>query len=211
MPAAVVFDFDGVLLDSVGVKTAAFARLFEPEGAAARDAVVAYHLAHGGVSRYEKFRWAYREILKRPLDPGTERRLGEAFNALVEEAVLSAALMPGARESLEALHGRIPLFVASGTPEEELRRIVERRGLARFFRNVYGSPPDKEAILRRVASELGLAPSGLLMVGDSATDLEGARLAGSEFVGFVPPGARSPFPADVPVCSDLRELAARVP
>lgn len=211
MPAVVVFDFDGVILDSVGVKTAAFARLFEPEGPAARDAVVAYHLGHGGVSRHEKFRWAYREVLKRPLDPATERGLSDAFNALVEEAVVAAAMMPGAQEALQSLHGRVPLFVASGSPQEELRRIVERRGLARFFRNVYGSPASKEAILRRVASELGLAPSCLLMVGDSTTDLDGARLAGAEFVGFVAPGARNPFAAGVPVCSDLRELGARVP
>lgn len=210
MPAAVVFDFDGVILDSVDVKTAAFARLFEPEGPAVRDAVVAYHLAHGGVSRHEKFRWAYREVLKRPLDPATERGLGDAFNALVEEGVVAAALMPGAREALQALQGRVPLFVASGTPQEELRRIVERRGLARFFRNVYGSPASKEDILRRVASELGLTPAGLLMVGDSTTDLEGARSAGAEFVGFVAPGARSPFGPDVRVCADLRELETRV-
>ena len=48
-----VFDCDGVILDSVPVKTRAFARLAEPYGEEARDRFVMYHTVHGGVSRYQ--------------------------------------------------------------------------------------------------------------------------------------------------------------
>lgn len=55
--ACIVFDCDGVILDSVPTKTRAFARLAEPYGAEARDRFVMYHMTHGGVSRYRKFAW----------------------------------------------------------------------------------------------------------------------------------------------------------
>ncbi|MGB9498885.1 MAG: hypothetical protein ACKVE4_03865 [Dissulfuribacterales bacterium] len=57
---AIFFDFDGVIFDSVNVKTDAFANMFEVYGAEVRDAVVKYHLDNGGVSRMEKFKYYYR-------------------------------------------------------------------------------------------------------------------------------------------------------
>lgn len=205
-PAAIVFDFDGVILDSANIKTRAFRDLFDPEGPSARDAIVEYHKAHGGISRFEKFRWAYREVLRRPLTDAEEARLGSRFNELVEEAVMAAAWIPGAREFLEARAATLPLFVASGTPETELRRIVERRGMNRFFRGVFGSPAKKDAILRAIADSIGTPPARLAMIGDAVTDFEGARAAGAEFVGVVVDGAVNPFPAGTPVCGDLRDL-----
>src|SRR5262245_13779030 len=120
-PRAVVFDFDGVILDSVGIKTKAFSELVAEHGAAAQKKMVDYHVAHGGISRFEKFKWFYREVLKEPLSPEKEKELGERFNALVEKAVTEAAFVPGAREFLERKKGWRPFYVASGTPEGELR------------------------------------------------------------------------------------------
>lgn len=207
-PRAVVLDFDGVVLDSVGVKTDAFRRLFEPEGPAACTRVVAYHEANGGLSRFEKFRWAYREVLRRPLTPEAEAALGERFNSLVEEAVLAAPLIPGAEAFLETWSARLPLFVASGTPEEELQRIALRRGLSRHFRAVRGSPDRKADILRECARGLGLAPADLAMVGDAVNDLEAARAAGTAFVGVAARDGRHAFPPGTAVLADLRGLAA---
>lgn len=206
MPKAIVFDFDGVILQSVDIKTRAFESLFAGEAPEALARILEHHRANNGVSRYEKFRHAYREILRRPLGPEEEKALGERYNATVEHAVSVCPFVPGAREFLEARHARTPFFVASGTPEEELRRIVERRGLGGFFRGVRGSPAKKDAILRSIAAALSCPPSELLMIGDATTDSEAARAVGARFVGVVPAGARSPFPPDARVLPDLTDL-----
>lgn len=203
---AIVFDFDGVLVESVDVKTRAFAALYEPYGPEVVQLVVAWHLAQGGVSRYEKFRHFHDAFLGRALAPAEEVELGERFSALVEEAVIAAAWVPGAREFLEGWHARLPLFVASGTPEEELLRIVARRGMARFFAGVAGAPRKKGAILRDFLGRSGVAPARVLMVGDAMTDFDGATEAGVSFLGIAPAGANS-FPAGVPVLPDLTGLA----
>lgn len=205
MNGAVVFDFDGVVLESADIKTEAFAELFDGN----REAV-AYHLEHVGVSRFEKFRHITTEILGRPYTEADERRLGERFAALVFERVLRCPFVPGARELLQRRAGELPLFVASGTPEDELREIVARRGLLGMFAGVYGTPDTKGEILARIIRERELTPAEVVMVGDATTDLAGAREAGTRFIGRVGPGAPDPFADhDVPVVGDLGELDRR--
>ena len=63
---AIFLDFDGVILESVEVKGWAFGKLFEdhPEHV---DKIVAFHHANGGMSRFDKFRYIYKKMLKEPL------------------------------------------------------------------------------------------------------------------------------------------------
>lgn len=206
--AAIVFDFDGVLVESVDVKTKAFAELYREFGDAVVAKVVAYHLLHGGLSRFEKFRHFHREFLGRELMPEAEQVLGQRFSCLVEDAVVASSWVPGAREFLDAYHRRLPLYVASGTPDDELKRILLRRGAAGYFRAAYGSPRRKGEILRHIIADGCFDPAQVLMVGDAMTDLEGAREAGTRFLGRVQAGLESPFPEDVETRQDLNELGS---
>jgi phosphoglycolate phosphatase-like HAD superfamily hydrolase len=203
---AIVFDFDGVLVESVDVKTKAFAALYRDYGDALVEKVVDYHLIHGGLSRFDKFRYFHRNFLGIELMPEDEQALGDQFAGLVEEAVVASSWVPGALEFLENYHLRLPLYVASGTPDEELKRIVARRGVADCFREVFGSPKKKGEILRRIIAEGNFDPQRVLMVGDAMTDLDGAREASTLFLGRVPKGARNPFPNEVQTCPDLKFL-----
>lgn len=205
MISAAVFDFDGVVLESADIKTNAFRRLFD-----GNEQAVSYHVANAGVSRYVKFRHITTEILGRPYTEAEERRLGERFSELVLDEVLDCPFVPGARELLEHRSPELPMFVASGTPEGELREIVAARGLDGLFAGVYGTPPTKGAILKRICRERGLEGADVVMVGDATTDLLGAREAAVRFVGRVRPGDRDPFESQpVPVVADLAELDRR--
>lgn len=207
-PRAVVLDFDGVVTDTVDLKTRSFAAVFSGEPAEAVARILEYHAAHNGISRYEKFRWAYREVLRRPLTPEAEAELGRRYNRLVEDAVVDAPEIPGALAFIRACP--VPVFVASGTPEEELRRIVARRGYDGLFAGVFGAPTKKAPILREVARAVGAAPDALAMVGDAMTDHNAAREVGARFIGVVAPGRPDPFPPGTEVLPDLFGLAARL-
>lgn len=205
MIRAAVFDFDGVIAESTEIKTEAFRRLFDGD-----ERAVEYHEANMGVSRYDKFRHITTEILGRTYTPKDERRLGERFSELVVDEVVRCPLVPGARELLERLAGELPLFVASATPEEEVRQIVSLRELDALFQGVYGTPATKGEILRRIVSDGDFERREVVMIGDARSDLNGAREAGVRFVGRVPHGAPDPFAEEsVPVVSDLSELDRR--
>jgi phosphoglycolate phosphatase len=202
---AAVFDFDGVIAESTDIKTEAFRRLFDGD-----ERAVEYHEANMGLSRYDKFRHITTEILGRPYSAEDERRLGERFSELVVDEVVRCPFVAGAPELLKRLAGELPLFVASATPEEEVRHIVALRGLEALFDGVYGTPATKGEILRRIVLEREFDRGEVVMVGDARSDLNGAREAGVRFVGRVPAGAPDPFADDeVPVVTDLSDLDRR--
>ena len=61
--STLVFDCDGVVLDSNKVKTEAFYQATLPYGKSAAQAMVDYHVANGGVSRYKKFTYFLQQIV----------------------------------------------------------------------------------------------------------------------------------------------------
>jgi phosphoglycolate phosphatase-like HAD superfamily hydrolase len=180
---AVVFDFDGVILESADVKTDAFIELYAEHGAAVTGRVREHHLANMGISRFKKFSWIAEHVLGAPIGEAESAALGEKFTDLVLAKVLAAPFVPGAEVALEALGRRgLPLFVASGTPQGELQLIVERRGLQTAFREVHGTPREKPDILHDLLGRLALAPDQLLFIGDGLSDYKAARATGVEFL-----------------------------
>lgn len=210
MLQCLAFDCDGVLLDSVPVKTRAFARIAEPYGAEARDRFVMYHTVHGGVSRYKKFEWLYREVLGREITPEESAELGRKFAEYALDEVRRCPMIAGAEDVLRRWHGALPMYVCSGAPQEELELVLRERGLTGFFDGIFGSPPAKAEVLARAVSLAGVLPEECLMVGDAPTDRHAAETVGALFYG-VGPEVRG---NDIPWGQDLTGLndwiAARV-
>lgn len=181
-----VFDCDGVILDSVPTKTRAFARLAEPYGDEARDMMVMYHKTHGGVSRYLKFAWFFREVLGREITEEESHKWGELFSEYALDEVRKCPLIEGIEKVLTHWHHKLPMCVCSGTPTEELRSVLALRNLAPYFDLVLGSPPVKAQVLANIVNEFGLDPADVLMVGDSSTDRDAAEQIGTLFYGCGP-------------------------
>ncbi len=195
---AVFFDFDGVIADSTAVKVQAFATLFAPHGPEVQEAVIRYHLDNGGMPRRDKIRHCFSTFADRNLSEAELDSVGRAFSALVLDQVIAAPLMPGAMPTLHLLRtASVPAFVVSGTPEEEMRLIVDRKGLAPYFLEVHGSPRPKPAILEDVLSRHRYRAGGCLFIGDALADYRAARGAELHFLGIVPEGRASIFPAEV--------------
>ena len=189
-----MLDCDGVILESVEVKTKTFAALVEEHGPEARDRFIRYVLENGGVGRYDKLAWFHREVLHRPFTETEWNRLNHRFTRLCYEAVIRSPFVPGAIEFIEQWHNRLPLFVASGTPHDELVAIFEARNLTRYFKGVYGTPPAKTELLKRSIQSAGVPPARTLMVGDSYTEREAAEIVGTQFYGRGPQFAQTEWP-----------------
>ena len=209
MLKAIIFDFDGVILESADIKTRAFVELFKdyPEH---QERILRLHLDNAGVSRFEKFTIIYRDYLGKQIDAQESARLGAAFTALVYAQILRCPFVPGAREFLERRGVEYDLFIASGTPEDELRDIVAQRGLTHLFRATYGSPRSKGTIMRAILAQHKLQPTEAVFIGDALADFQGAHEAGVRFIGRVPPGTVNPFDkaGTSAIVADLAELDA---
>lgn len=179
-----VFDCDGVLLDSVGVKREAFAHVARPYGEEAVRAILSYHDQNGGVSRYKKFAWFFEEILGRSITQEESEAWNAKFVEFSQKKLRSCELIPGALETLRYWQGKMPLYVCSGAPCEEQRSILRAHGLESYFTGIYGTPPAKEKLLGQIIEHAHIAPSEALMIGDASTDLLAAKENGTLFYGI---------------------------
>jgi phosphoglycolate phosphatase-like HAD superfamily hydrolase len=190
---AIIFDFDGVIAESVAVKVEAFRRMFEAKCPEHLEQILAYHKINGGISRYVKFQYIYDQFLKEPLSEAESQRLGGLFSQYVLEGVIAAPFVAGAKEFLFKYSERFSMFIVSGTPEDEMRLISAQRGLDRYFKGVYGSPRTKAELIRMILDEHKLEKEKVLFVGDSVNDYDGAKEAGIRFIGRVGRGEQNPF------------------
>lgn len=175
----IVFDCDGVLLDSNKVKTQAFYLATLDYGEDNARAMVDYHVNNGGISRFEKFRYFLREIAGVE-NYDEEQTLLAKYAALVEEGLLTCQVadnLPIYRESFDG-----NWLIASGGAQSELRDIFAKRNMSQYFDGgIYGSPDDKQVILKREI-ECGNIKFPALFIGDSKYDFISAQGAGLDFV-----------------------------
>ncbi len=183
---AFFFDFDGVLADSVEVKTRAFAKLFEPFGPEIQDMVVEHHRRNGGMTRVDKFYHYYREFLGKPLDDVELQRLCSDFSRLVVDEVVFAPEILGAEEFLKKWYKHVPCFVVSATPDEEISEIVSRRGLEIYFREVLGSKRSKQENVEFLFEKYHLNSEKCVFFGDAEGDYRAAQACSINFIGIVP-------------------------
>ena len=204
---AIFFDFDGVILDSVDVKTRSFAEMFKVYGSEIERQVVNYHLTHGGISRFEKFRYFYENFLQQAISEEKLLDLGEEFSRITFAGVVNSRFIDGALEILAFLKEKKVLsFIVSGTPQGELRKVVNIKKISPYFAEVHGSPRKKTEIVFDIMARFALAKKRCLFVGDAMTDYDAALIAGVDFLGVVPVGKVSPFPEKTNICVSLKFL-----
>ena len=184
MIKVVIFDFDGVIVESSEIKTRAFQLLFNNYPNMA-DKILKYHLDNMGVSRYIKFRHIYNQFLKLELTPEKETELGRRFSDIVLDEVIKAPSVPGVMDFLGINKKKYLFFIASGTPEEELKQIVNRRNLESFFVEVFGTPKTKAEIIKSILDRHAVNQNETVFVGDAATDQLAAEETGVTFIARI--------------------------
>ena len=179
---AIVFDFDGTLVQSNEIKTWAFGELYKDNGEKFVQQIITYHKKYEGVSRFVKFRYWSENLLGQSYTEEIGENLSRTYSQLVFDAVVKAPYIEGALEFLKKHYQHIPLFVASGTPEQELKEIIKQRSIPHFFQGVFGSPATKKEILQGILTMHQLYAEKVLMVGDALSDWEGAQGVGAKFM-----------------------------
>jgi len=209
LPKALLFDFDGVLVESVDIKTDAFRELFHRHTAHI-DQIINYHLRNMGTSRFDKFDHIFDKILQRPLNHAEKIRLGRRFADIVFRKVVACPAVKGALPFLRKYFRQCPLFVLSATPQKELERILKRRGIAQFFKMIFGFPTSKSSGIRIIKRQYGLRSQDLVFVGDTTADWKAARDQRIPFIGRCEQRNRSAFPNSIPQIKDLTQLEKRI-
>ncbi len=178
-----MFDCDGVVLDSNITKIDSYFRTAKKLGATDVQAqmLVDHHVKFGGISRYPKFVWYIEKVLNEKATKVAVQEYLDAFSLAVKKGLMRCKIADG----LHALRNKIPdakWLVVSGGDQQEIRDLFEQRELVDFFDSgLFGSPDNKEEILKR-EKESGNIVFPALFIGDSKYDYESSTRAGLDFV-----------------------------
>jgi HAD superfamily hydrolase (TIGR01509 family) len=191
-PAAIVFDLDGVLVDSEQVWDDVRRAVVADRGGRWTDEATA---AMQGMSTPE---WArYLTTLGAAGSPDELARA--VIEAMADRYRAHVPLLPGAVEAVTALSEWWPLGVASSSPPDLIRVVLSAAGLTARFRVTVSSeevPRGKPApdVYHAAAMKLIAEPATCVAVEDSANGLRAAATAGMVVVAV--PNPHFPPPAD---------------
>jgi beta-phosphoglucomutase len=183
---ALIFDFNGVLVDDEPLHFALFARVLAEEGVTLTKEE--YYAKYLSCPDRELFERVLRDK-GAAFDAGRIARLAERKAKYYGENSDGVILFPGAREFVKEAARRFPLAVASGARREEIELAFARAGLLSSFQAIVGAEdvvrgkPDPEAFrlaLKRINDPLGsdILPGECLVVEDSREGIEAAHRAG---------------------------------
>lgn len=177
-----IFDCDGVLLNSNGVKREAMYRSALGYGSEKAKLLEEYHVNNGGIGREVKFRWFLQEIVG--VNRNLEKLVADLKHKYREnlwDGLMTCEVTPGIFDILARLKKEgASLFVVSGADQDELREILTERELAPWFDGIYGAPDTKDQILaREINAKIINRPA--IFLGDSQYDYEASKRANLDF------------------------------
>jgi phosphoglycolate phosphatase-like HAD superfamily hydrolase len=177
----ILMDCDGVIFDVNQAKVHAFSDALDGYPTELVDRFIDHHKAHGGVSRYAKFRWFFTEVLA---VADADARIQDA---LARYGAASRAAYSPERLRSEALNfiarmAPVPVYVVSGSDQDELRAVFDAHRLTDRVAGVWGSPTPKLAHAEAILASTHTAPARALFVGDGRAELDVAVALGLPFV-----------------------------
>jgi HAD superfamily hydrolase (TIGR01509 family) len=205
----VIFDLDGVLIDSEGLYYRAYSEVLKPYGVTvSREEYEEHWIAQGTGPEYIV---AKHNL---PVAPDELRRLRSPI--YLQLLATEVTLMPCVKEVLARLAPQFALTVATNTNREHLDFVLRRMGIDHFFpvtvarQDYRGAKPQPDAFLT-AAEKLGLAPERCVVVEDTYKGVLAAVNAGIRCVA-VPNEytRRNDFGRASLVLSSLKELTPEV-
>lgn len=177
----VFWDFDGVIKDSVDVKTSAFISLFPDAPDSILKKISQHHLRNGGMSRFEKIP-LYLGWSGLNTDEAAVARYCNIFSEKVCQAVIDSKWVPGVFEYLACNYMHQKFVLITGTPIDEIEFILTELKIRNYFFQVHGAPKKKSPAIQESLEKFQINPKESISIGDSLEDYEAARENNVSFV-----------------------------
>ncbi len=193
MIKALVFDFDGIIADSEPVHLRAFQKTVSRLGLSLPSSeYYSLYLACDDRAFFTMF--LEKNGIPAPREE-IERLTSEKGSFFEQMAAERVRIFPGVAEFLESVHGRFTICIGSGALSAEIKTVLERSGLSRFFDFIVGADhtenpkPSPEVYLKCLegiqSSGAGaVAPEQCVVFEDSPGGVLAAKRAGMKCVGI---------------------------
>lgn len=174
-----IFDCDGIIFDTTNLKLLAFQNVLKEYDKKYIKQFTDYFRSNFGRSRFLHARYFIENILKEPFQ---QKKFDEIiFNFSKECKIIydTAEICKGVIDFLQS-NPKFDKYVASGSAQDELRDVFDKRGLNSYFISIYGSPRHKNDLVKDICSKY--SHNNILMIGDAEADFRAAKSAGIDFL-----------------------------
>lgn len=170
MKKNIIFDFDGVILNSHKVKTDAFYKLFLKHGKTVAMKSKNFHLKNIGKNRYYKFKYIYNNYIKKKLNNNTIEKLDLSFDQFVSKKI---SYLKPSKHLIHLLKTKkkYNFYISTSTPQDKIIDILKKKKILKYFKKIYGSPKKKTDHIRLITKN----KNKTLFIGDSAQDYIAAK------------------------------------
>ena len=189
MLRAVIFDFNGIIVDDEPIHFRLFQRVFAEEGIDLSEAT--YYQRYLGFDDRGAFLAGFGDHGKTVGAAKLQELIARKADYYQEAIRNHVAIFPGVKALVKDLSGTIPLAVASGALRQEIETILQTAGLLRHFRaivsaeDVQQGKPEPEIFVKALTAlnacsgdETAIAPTDCVVIEDSKEGVRGARHAG---------------------------------
>ncbi len=203
----IFFDFDGVICESVNIKTEAFYEMYLSYGEEIAKKIKKYHIENGGKPREEKFIYFHTQIIKDGIDEIKIQKLSSMFSGLVLKKIIKAPFVKGINHFLSTNNNQYRCFIISATPQKEILYICERKGISQYFHKICGSPKNKIVWAKELLKHFSLNPNETIFIGDALSDLNAALSNKLHFLLRKTNENRHMFDKDIAYTNDFTNLS----
>jgi phosphoglycolate phosphatase-like HAD superfamily hydrolase len=181
----ILWDFDGVIFDSMKIKSDGFLELFKEYDALSLEEMKRYHYAHGGVSRFDKIRYFYNNILGREITEDEVIALANKFAKIIEKKLFDKNnLIMDSIDFIKNNYNNYSFHIVSGAEHNELNRICDAFDLTKYFISIDGSPTKKDILVKNLLEKYNYIKDESILIGDAITDYNASIKNGIGFYGY---------------------------
>tara|TARA_B100001093_G_scaffold420282_1_gene412145 strand:+ start:20301 stop:20945 length:645 start_codon:yes stop_codon:yes gene_type:complete len=174
-----IFDCDGVIFDTTNLKLAAFEKVLKEYDKKHIRQFTKYFRSNFGKSRFLHARYFIENILNEPFQQKKYDKIISDFSKECKTIYDRAKFCKGVVNFLKK-NQKFDKYVASGSEQEELRGVFDKRGINSYFISIFGSPRLKNDLVKDICSKYN--HNNILMIGDAEADFKAAKFAGIDFL-----------------------------
>ena len=185
MIKTILWDFDGVILDSMKIKGDGFLELFKEFRKEDLQKIEEYHYTHGGVSRFEKIRYFYNDVLNKDIDDSKVLVLADKFAEIIEVKLYDKNnLIEETLNYIKKNYRKYNFHIVSGAEHNELNKLCDSFKISKYFISIDGSPTSKDKLVKNVIEKYKYDKVEVILIGDAITDLNASVKNNIDFYGY---------------------------
>lgn len=181
----IVFDFDGVIIDSNGVKIEEYRNLFSQftKNQTTLDEIIKIYKNSAGIPREVTLKKVFKEIFDKTISSQEVENLSSDFSKQIFRRLETIEPLKGFLEYL-AIHKEINKHIISGAPNSDILYLIKRLNLTKHFKSIKGGPLNKKNELNNIRELEKVKAQDIVYFGDQRNDCIAAKSAGVGFIGI---------------------------